>query len=239
MGQLKMRRREDGFYVIGPDEEVFNDSYVRIPDSYLGSPVVGVAKSAFEKFKYIEKVFIAEGVKTIEEFAFFGCENLTEIFLPNSLTEIGGGAFAMCHNLRHIVLPDKVETIGGDAFEFCVNLRCVVLPRSLKDIAPGAFHAAGSSFVPTIKRYENGQIYIDPDISKIIDKENYGIKFWIPKSNFSNYIGALPKYSVLYYEGSENDAEKEWANYKGKSPSSLNFYRYNVSKEEMIAICNI
>ena len=236
MGQLIMRRREDGFYVIGPDVEVFNDSYVRIPNSYLGSPVVGIAKSAFEKFKYVEKVFIEEGVKTIEDFAFCGCENLTEIFLPNSLTEIGGGAFAMCHNLRHIVLPDKVETIRGDAFEFCVNLRCVVLPRALKSITPGAFHTVGSSFIPTIKRYKNGQIYIEPDIPKMTDKENYGMKFWIPKSVFSNYIGALPRYSVLYYEGSEDDAEKEWAKYKGKRPTSLSFYRYNIGKEEMFTI---
>lgn len=233
-----MRRREDGFYVIGPDEEVFNDSYVRISNSYLGSPVVGIAKSAFEKFKYVEKVFIEEGVKTIEDFAFCRCENLTEMFLPNSLTEIGEGAFAMCHNLRHIVLPDKVETIAGDAFEFCLNLRYIVLPRVIRHIEPGAFHSAGGAFIPTVKKYENGQIFLKPDEAKLADKENYGIKFWIPKSCFSNYIGSLPKYSVLYYEGSENDAEKEWENYKGKRPASLNFYRYNVGKEEMLTICN-
>lgn len=237
MGQLKMRRREDGFYVTGPDKEVFNDSYVRIPNTYLGSPVVGIAKGAFEKFKYVEKAFIEEGVKIIEEYAFCSCENLTEIFLPSSLTEIGESAFALCHNLRHIVLPDKVETIRGDAFEFCINLRCVVLSRSLKDIAPGAFHAAGGTFVPTIKRHEKGRAYLAPDISKMTDKENYGIKFWIPKSNFSNYIGSLPNYSVLYYEGSQDDAETEWSNYKGKRPALLNIYRCNVSKEEMLTIC--
>ena len=228
-----MRRREDGFYVTGPDKEVFNDSYVRIPNTYLGSPVVGIAKGAFEKFQYVEKAFIEEGVKIIEEYAFC-CENLTEIFLPSSLTEIGEGAFAMCHNLRRIILPDKVETIAGDAFEFCVKLRYVVLPHALKSITPGAFHAAGGAFVPTVKRYENGQIFLKPDEAKLADKENYGIMFWIPKSNFSNYIGSLPNYSVLYYEGSENDAETEWSNYKGKRPASLNFYRYNVSKEEML-----
>lgn len=44
----------------------------------------------------LEKVVLEEGVRSIERYAFFGCENLKEIYLPSTLTSIDPYAFVYC-----------------------------------------------------------------------------------------------------------------------------------------------
>jgi hypothetical protein len=68
---------------------------------------------------------ILNSVTTIEDWAFFCCDNLTSVTIPNSVMTIGGNAFACCHRLTSIsvdvsntiyssldgVLFDKAQTI--------------------------------------------------------------------------------------------------------------------------------
>ena len=114
MGQLKMRREKDGFWVVGADKEVFSDSYVVIPSTYMGSPVIGISDNAFVGFEYIEKFIIEEGVQKIGRGAFYRCFNLDEVFLPESIKEIGRGAFDFCYNLRYEVPVCSCWTCYGN-----------------------------------------------------------------------------------------------------------------------------
>ena len=89
-------------------------------------------------------VTIPDGVRHIDDFAFYGCDNLTEVNLPSSLTEIGEAAFASCGKLTEIRIPSGVKAIGRCAFADCRSLRAVTLPEQFSDIAPDIFSGCHS-----------------------------------------------------------------------------------------------
>ena len=84
------------------------------------------------------EVVILEGVVTIGEYAFTGCE-MEGVKLPDSLKIIERWAFDCCMGLKNVVIPDSVENIGIQAFVNCGELRTVVLSESMKDIPVGMF----------------------------------------------------------------------------------------------------
>ena len=65
---------------------------------------------------------IPDGVISIGDYAFDGCEYLTNINIPNSLTTIGFAAFLGCTVLSQITIPDSVISIGAKAFALCSNI---------------------------------------------------------------------------------------------------------------------
>ena len=97
-------KRPDGTVVItGLKDKYAVD--IEIPEG-----VSVIATSAFECEKVI-RVVIPEGVKTVDERAFFNCDNLATVSLPASLMMIGDEAFAECERLE-IDIPDTVRIIG-------------------------------------------------------------------------------------------------------------------------------
>ena len=65
---------------------------------------------------------IPNSVTTIDDYAFYDCDDLTSIVIPNSVTEIGFGAFESCTGLTSIVIPNSVTSIGDGAFCNCWRL---------------------------------------------------------------------------------------------------------------------
>jgi len=71
-----------------------------------------IQKGAFGDYpEDIKEIVIPEGITSIEENAFEGCDNLTSITLPGSLKHIGRDAFTDCNKLKNIVLPESISTI--------------------------------------------------------------------------------------------------------------------------------
>ena len=67
------------------------------------------------------------GLKTIEAYAFEGCDNLTNITLPDSLTTIGDSAFSNgCSYLINLFIPASVQNMGEKVFCYVssLSLRC-------------------------------------------------------------------------------------------------------------------
>jgi hypothetical protein len=98
-----------------------------------GKTLVHVATS-------IEGVFnVPEGVETIGDNAFFGCDKITIINLPDSLRTIGKYAFAYCEKLYLIPIPQGVTKIGEGTFRECKTLRSVAIPEGVTELPEGAF----------------------------------------------------------------------------------------------------
>ncbi len=70
----------------------------------------------------IKAVDIAEGIKTIEDYAFYYCDSLTEVELPESITSIGKYAFYSCDMLTKVSMHYNVAEIEDYAFGYCYNL---------------------------------------------------------------------------------------------------------------------
>ena len=68
---------------------------------------------------------IAEGVTSIGDSAFKGCEALTSIEIPNSVTSIGNEAFSGCKALTSINIPNRVTKIGWRVFYECKALTSI------------------------------------------------------------------------------------------------------------------
>ena len=74
------------------------------------------------KNKNITSVVIPEGVTSIDNWAFQGCESLASVVIPEGVTSIGWSAFDGCKSLTSIVIPDSVTSIGYRAFKGCSSL---------------------------------------------------------------------------------------------------------------------
>ena len=120
------------------------DTEILIPTTYNDLPVVSVEASAFLNNTAITSVVLPDGITSIGEKAFNGCESLTSVlFGKNSqLSSIGPGAFNYCYSLESITIPESVTNIGSDAFYYCCGLRSVTFGENsqLTSIGEGAFN---------------------------------------------------------------------------------------------------
>lgn len=120
------------------------DTEILIPTTYNDLPVVSVEASAFLNNTAITSVVLPDGITSIGENAFNGCESLTSVtFGKNSqLSSIGPGAFNYCYSLKSITIPESVTNIGSDAFYYCYGLRSVTFGENsqLTSIGEGAFN---------------------------------------------------------------------------------------------------
>lgn len=76
-------------------------------------------------------VNVPNTVTSIEEFAFYGCNQITEITLPNTVTELEYGTFACCSSLESINIPTGLTKMGKTVFGQCSSLNEINLPSSL------------------------------------------------------------------------------------------------------------
>lgn len=70
----------------------------------------------------IINVKIHTDCKTINAFAFSGCNRLTNAIIPDSVMIIGNSAFRGCSSLTSVIIPDNVTIIDCLAFYECNNL---------------------------------------------------------------------------------------------------------------------
>jgi hypothetical protein len=88
--------------------------------------------------EYIKAVTLPNTLKSIGDYAFYGCGHLTSVTIPASVTSIGNSAFYGCSGLTSITIPSSVTSIGNSAFSECASLSAITL-----DDANGAFFVHG------------------------------------------------------------------------------------------------
>lgn len=72
-----------------------------------------------------------DGVKCIDEFAFYNCSALSNAELASDLTAIEQVAFAYDAKLSSIDFPQSLKRIGNSAFFNCTALTGMSLPSGL------------------------------------------------------------------------------------------------------------
>ncbi len=119
------------------------DTEILIPTTYNGLPVVSVEASAFLDNTAITSVVLPDGITSIGENAFNGCESLTSVtFGKNSqLSSIGPGAFNYCCGLRSVTFGEnsQLTSIGDYAFLGCYSIESITIPASVTSIGEWAF----------------------------------------------------------------------------------------------------
>ena len=113
----------------------FGENYtLNIPEG-----VEYIGRSSFYECAGIVSLTIPSSVKTVEDFAFYGCKNLgkkaeaTEttpafngsVTIQNGVEHIGIRAFQYCESLTEITLPESLTYIGSHMFYKCTALKSV------------------------------------------------------------------------------------------------------------------
>ena len=98
------------------DELPANAATLTIPATANGFAVVSVGEKAFMETPF-ETVVISEGVRRIEDRAFFNCHQTKRISLPSTIEWLGQSCF-ICENLEEVVaLMDNPVEIYGYVFD--------------------------------------------------------------------------------------------------------------------------
>ena len=79
----------------------------------------------------LQSVEIPESVTLIGEYAFYCCYSMDSIEIPESVTEIKYRAFERCKTLDNVIIPDSVTKLGQCVFSRCENLKSVKLSDNI------------------------------------------------------------------------------------------------------------
>lgn len=124
-----------------------NSKNVIIPSIIDGKNIVGIGKGAFQHCTTIEYLRISEGIRYIEDAAFFNCSILKNCLLPQSLIRLGSEFNALPNPvgvfehtaLEHIILPKAIRYIGKRAFKNCSKLKSATILSSIECLPEKVF----------------------------------------------------------------------------------------------------
>jgi hypothetical protein len=122
-----------------------SEQQVVIPGTIDGFTVVEIEREAFMGNADMISVTVPGSVRKIGKSAFEGCSNLRSLNLANGLDTIDIYAFSET-GLVSVRLPDSLITLGDSAFSGSGQLQEVYLPKGLINIGDSAFWGCDYDF---------------------------------------------------------------------------------------------
>ncbi len=111
-----------------------------IPAALDGYPVVAIGDSVFRDRTDLIRVDFEQGaLRSVGNFAFYGCSALEEVLLPDTVETVGRLSFMNCTSLYRVELGDSLLEIGASAFEGCAALDGIFIPATAKYADERAF----------------------------------------------------------------------------------------------------
>ncbi len=95
----------------------WNEYNNKITKCIIEDGVTSVGVKAFE-YCSLSEVILPSSLKSIGDWAFYGCEKLRSIALPDGLLSVGNSAFTVS-GLTEVTIPASLTTLGEYAFGFC------------------------------------------------------------------------------------------------------------------------
>ena len=91
----------------------------------------------------IKEAVVEDGVKSLGNYAFYGCENLVSAQVADSVQDIGTSVFSGCSSLTEVSIPEGVPVLDENVFRGCTSLQNVNIPSSVTEIGRKAFSESG------------------------------------------------------------------------------------------------
>ncbi|MDO4172131.1 MAG: leucine-rich repeat domain-containing protein [Prevotellaceae bacterium] len=89
---------------------------------------------AFQYNRHLEYIRLPKTLRHIGKYSFDGCRYLYRVDMNQGLRSIGMQAFLNALNLRSITLPESIDTIASYAFERCEMLQALRIPAKTRHI---------------------------------------------------------------------------------------------------------
>ena len=109
----------------------------------LPEKLEAIGYGAFDYDRYITINF-PDGLKRINDNAFYCCYNANFGAFPEGLEQIGRYAFSNCYKIVDLVVPQKVSYLGYNAFEYCYNMKTAELGVSQYALTDRIFYSCNS-----------------------------------------------------------------------------------------------
>ena len=173
-----------------------------------------------------EVVEIPDGVKVIDEFAFYENKTIKKVVFPDSVTQIKKCAFANCENLQEVVFGKGVSSLGNSCFYACKSLSSIDFSNTkVKTLPKEAFAGSsklkaldlGATKITAIKdaAFQHSglkEIILPPKLETIGDSAFYGTKIaelvipaTVKEISYHAFLGMMTNRSDLQrivFEGS-------------------------------------
>ncbi|MBP5491728.1 MAG: DUF4214 domain-containing protein [Clostridiales bacterium] len=129
--------------IVGFNSSLFmNGGDLIVPSTLDGHRVDIIAKGAINDTNTFTSIKFEEGVRIIEDRAFYRSRCGGTIEFPSSLEKIGSEAFYMNTRLKGITIPPTVKSVGSHAFYLCAL--CEVVYYDTTTVADNAFEMTKS-----------------------------------------------------------------------------------------------
>ncbi|MDE7080468.1 MAG: leucine-rich repeat domain-containing protein [Muribaculaceae bacterium] len=98
-----------------------------------------IPAKTFQNFTLLSVMKLPEGLTSIGDYAFQGCNSMRLETLPDGIETIGQYAFKDCYAITVSHLPRALRTIGYQGFSSCTSIKEIIAYENLLDFGQAAF----------------------------------------------------------------------------------------------------